>query len=354
MCYNICMKKMALFVLIPAAVVLLSGCSIGGGSDVSSGNVLKSADGGKTWETKSTVNAKQNIAGVDVLSMAINPNDTKNIYIGTRDDGIFVTKNNGEAWEKLNYPPNKVYGLVVDNINPWIVYATGVWQERGKIYKSEDSGSSWKEIYTEPANGTVVISLSASPSNPEVLYAGTSGNAIFKTTNGGQTWINLFKSNGPVTGIALDSNDDKTVYFLMQGKGILRTRDGGLNFEDLGRNVKTDKIFANVSSFSIATDPHQSGLLYAGTDKGIIKSTDFGDSWNILNILESSKEFFVGAISINPKNSNEIIYSAAQAIYKSIDGGMQWSTSQLQTGKVIKVIQYDPQDPGIIYAGLKK
>lgn len=348
------MKKTVLFILVPAAVVLFSGCSIGGGSDAASGNILKSSDGGKSWETKSTVDAKQNIAGVDVLSMAINPNDTKNIYIGTRDNGIFATKNSGEAWEKLNYPPNKVYGLVVDNINPWIVYATGVWQERGKIYKSEDSGASWKEIYTEPANGTVIISLSASVSNPDILYAGTSGNAIFKTTNGGQTWINLFKSTGPVTGIAFDSNDDKTVYFLMQGEGILRTRDGGLNFEDLGKKLEADKLFANIGSFSIVADPHQSGLLYVGADKGVMKSTDFGDSWNMLNILESSKEFFVGAIVINPKNSNEIIYSAAQAIYKSIDGGIQWSTSQLQTSKVVRAIKYDPQDPGIIYAGLRK
>lgn len=348
------MKKIVCFTFIFPAIVLLSGCSITGSNNSSLGNILKSTDGGKNWETKVKVSEKTNIAGVNVLSMAIDLEDTQKIYVGTKEDGIFFTRNGGESWEKLDFPPAKVYGLAIDNINTRIIYATGVWQGRGKIYKTENGGGDWEEIYTEPADGTVIVSLAISPKNSQLLYAGTSGGVIFKTTNGGQTWVNLFKASGPVTSIAFDPSDDNIVYFLVQKQGTLRTKDGGLNFDDLEKSVQDSKIMAGGELFSIAIDSRQPGLLYLGTDKGIIKSTDFGDSWNALNVLESSREFPIRAIAINPKNSSEIIYSAAQAVYKSIDGGVQWSTSQLQSKGVVNVIQYDPLDPAVIYLGLRK
>ncbi len=348
------MTKLTFFVVIIISIIFLSGCSMSSQNSSATGNILKSADGGKNWEAKVKVGEKTNIAGANVLSMAIDPSDSQKIYAGTKDDGIFATKNGGEIWEKMDFPPIKVYGLVVDNINTRIIYAAGVWQSRGKIYKSEDSGASWKEIYTEPANGTVIISLAISSANSQVLYAGTSEGAIFKTVNGGQTWVNLFKAAGPVIGVAFDSGDDSVVYCLVQKRGILRTKDGGLNFDDLEKNIQGSEIMAGRESFSIAVDTHQSGILYLGTGKGIVRSADFGDSWNALNVLESSKVFPVQAIAINPKNSSEIIYGAAQAVYKSIDGGVQWSTLQLQASQAVNVIKYDPTNTGTIYLGLKK
>lgn len=335
-------------------VILLSGCSIPGNSDSSAGNVLKSSDGGKNWELKVKIDEEKNIAGVNVLSMAIDSRDSKTVYLGTKEDGIFVTRDGGESWKKLNFPPVKVYGLALDRFNSPVIYATGVWQGRGKIYKSQNSGEEWKEIYTEPANGTVIISLAISTQNSQALYAGTSEGAVFKTVNGGETWVNLTKAQGPVYGIVFDPANDDIVYFLVLKKAVLRTKDGGTGFEDLVKNIAGGKLLGSGQVFSLAADAHQSGIVFAGLDNGIIKSTDFGDTWNPLNVLESSKEFPVQAIAVNPLDSKELIYSAAQAVYKSIDGGVQWSTTQLQTNKVVNAIQYDPANPGVIYLGLKK
>jgi len=348
------MKKLALFAVIITSVILFSGCSMSNQNSSATGNILKSADGGKTWEPKVKVDDKKSIASVNVLSMAINLGDSKVIYIGTREDGIFVTKNGGENWEKINFPPTKVYGLVIDHSNVKKIYATGVWQGRGKIYKTENEGGDWEEIYTEPADGTIVISLAINPFDNSVLYAGTSKGAVFKTVDGGKTWHNLSKANGPVIGIVFDSIDGNTAYFTVMERGILRTKDGGSSFDDLEKNIRGDKLIRNSRTFSIATDPLQSGVVYAGLDEGIMRSSDFGETWNLINTLEPSREFPVRAIAINPENSKEIIYSAAQAVYKSIDGGVQWSTSQLQSKNVVNVIQYDPSDPAIVYLGLKK
>ena len=78
-----------------------------------------------------------------------------------------------------------------------------------------------------------------------------------------------------------------------------------------------------------------------------------GDSWNAMNLIESSKAFAIRSIAINPKNSKEIMYSSAKALYKSTDSGVRWATFQLDTAKEISVLKYDVADPVKIYAGLR-
>lgn len=336
-------------------VIFLSGCSLSGGGSPAGGSILKSTDGGQNWEVKVKISEDKNIAGANVLSMAIDPQDNQIVYIGTKEDGIFVAKNGAESWEKLNFPPIKVYGLNVNSFNDQIIYASGVWGKRGKIYKSENGGGEWKEIYTEPADGTVITALAASPFNGNELYAGTSEGAVFKTVSGGESWNNLTKAPGAVTNIIFDSGNSDTVYLAIFEGTILRTRDGGKTFSGLAKNIQGDKKFGSANKvFTIAADSLNAGTLYAGLDEGMIKSADYGETWSSINILESSKNFPIRAIAIHPQNPLEIIYSSAQAVYKSIDGGVQWSTSQLQTSKIVSAIKYDPQNPGTIYLGLKK
>ena len=176
------MKKTIVLI---TATLFLSGCSLTGSSSLSSGSILKSSDGGQNWEAKVKSDDKKNIAGVNALSMAIDPQNSQTIYIGTKEDGIFITKDGAESWEKLNFPPAKVYGLAINRFNPQIIFVSGVWQGRGKVYKSENGGTDWKEIYTEPADGTVITALAASPFDGNILYAGTSEGAIFESSRAG-------------------------------------------------------------------------------------------------------------------------------------------------------------------------
>lgn len=344
------MRKLLLPPFLFLSLLLLSGCDLSGSGAGASGGVLKTVDGGKTWEPKVKIDNEKNISSEEILSMEINPADTQIIYIGTQKKGIFMTKNGGDSWNQLNFPPTRVYGLAINPQNSQIIYASGVWNKRGKIYKSKDGGEKWEEIYTEPGDGTVVTSLVIGKSNPEVLYAGTSEGMIFKTENGGNAWKNLYKAGGPVTGISFDFLNENYLYFLIYEKGILMTKDGGLNLEDLSEKI--NKSVLNSSAYSLTADPNNSGVVYVGLDKGIAKGTEFGEKWSALNILESSKKFPIRAIAINPKNSNEIMYSIAKAIYKSGDGGVQWSTFQLAQG-VVSIIKYDILEPSNVYAGLR-
>ena len=171
------------------AVLSLSGCSFPGANSSGSGSsVMKSTDGGKTYVPKVTIDQKTTIAPADILSFAFESGNAKRITIGTRDNGLFTSENGGDVWRKITFPPTKTYGLVADWSTPTRLYATGDWQGRGKIYRSEDRGAKWEEIYTEPNTGTVITMLAQNPEHPETLYAGTSNGVVCWTTDGGETW----------------------------------------------------------------------------------------------------------------------------------------------------------------------
>jgi photosystem II stability/assembly factor-like uncharacterized protein len=286
--------------------------------------------------------------------------NSKRVTIGTRENGIFISENGGDVWKELNFPPTKTYGLVSDWNRPERLYATGEWQGRGKIYKSEDRGGKWDEIYAEPNTGTVITMLAQSPKNSATLYAGTSAGVVFRTTDGGQTWGSLESVGAPALSLAFDASGD-TFFILASGKGIFRSRDGGATFEAIpgasknSRDSRDRDALTKTSpeATSIATDPSRSGTLYAGTKTGLFRSSDFGDAWEEISVIESSKKFPVRAVAVNPRNSNELMYSAALAVYRSIDGGKTWSVYQLNADRAVGTIRYDVSDSNVIYLGLR-
>ncbi|MEI8343647.1 MAG: hypothetical protein WCF93_01700 [Candidatus Moraniibacteriota bacterium] len=350
------MKKIFSISLLILGAFLFSGCSLPSTSKSSSGplsnaTVIKSIDGGIAWQSKIKIDDKKTIASVDVLSMAIDPVDSRIIYIGTQANGLFVSKDGAETWSQLQLA-EKIYNVVFDPLDHNVMYATAVLNGRAKIFKRLKEGENWKEIYTEPADGTVITSLAINSVNSQVIFAGTTGGVIVKTTDGGLTWANIKKAAGPVAGIVFDSSNDWHLFFLVFQIGVLETKDGGKTIEDVTQKVDAEK--HSTSFFSIANDQAVGGAIYVGTGSGIFEKIGNSDLWKPINIIESSKAFPIRAIAVNPLNPQEIMYSAAQAIYKSVDGGTTWATFQLDAAKDISVLRYDRSDPLKIYAGLRK
>jgi len=354
--YNRFMKKITLISVLFLAVLVLAGCGTSGTDTTqviySISTILKTSDGGTTWEAPSKDNSNKTIIVPEILSLEIDPQNSQILYVGTEKDGLFASSDGGSNWKKLNFPLARIYGLGISRQNSQVIYASGLLKERGKVYKSLNGGEKWDEIYSEPANGTVVSSLVVSRKNQDVVYVGTSEGMIIKTINGGQTWKNLTKAGGPVTTIGLDFSNENEVYFLVFNNTILHTKDGGEKFDDLSDNLKSG--FLSGKPFFITTDPNISGKVYAGMSDGFLGGSNFGEKFEALNVIESSKKFPIRTLAVNPQNSQELFYSSAQAIYKTTDGGKTWSTSQLDTTRTGSQLKYDPQNPSIIYFGLRK
>ena len=306
---------------------------------------MKSVDGGKTWEFKSKTDSKMNLNTIDVLSMSVNPQNGQNIFVGTLKNGILKTEDGGENWSALVFPAEKVYGLVNDYSDGRIIYASGVYKERGKIFKSSNSGVDWDEIYTAPSDGPLIIAMANDRRNSNTLFAATSDEQLLKSTDAGVSWKNVYTSKSPITKISIDSGNSNIIYINTQSGYFLTSRDGGKIFE-------SSSIKGNVSF--ITTDPKDGGVAYAAGKTGLLKSRDAGGSWEELKPLGDPDSFPVKVVAVSPANSQEIVYGAGQAIYKSVDGGTNWMTSQLETEKNIGIVMYDINDPNILYLGLKK
>lgn len=355
------MKKSLLLVLLSFSLLILSGCSLGTGSSSSSSSqsstisksIWKSADGGKTWNALTKVNGSARASDPDVLSFAINPSDSRTILAGLKAGGILKTEDVGDSWIFTSFTSQKVYGLAIDPANARVVYASGVVNNRGKLFKSEDFGENWKEIYTSASDGQLIISLTIDKKDSKVIYATTSNNQIIKSMDGGDSWKNIYEAAQPVLRVAIDAGNSNLVYFLVMNGSLIRSNDGGNNMEDIKKN------FASISAASqkvsvLEADPTNPNSVYLGGGVGLIKSQDGGNTWSQIRVLSDSDTSPITALAINPRNANELIYGAGQATYKSVDSGVTWSTSQFDIKKNIRLIQYDPNDSNMVYMGFNK
>ena len=347
------MKTKILFLSLSA--LFLSGCSLVSSS--SDGGVFRSDDGGKTFTQKVKIDEKAGIGAVDVLNMAVNPQNGEEIYIGTKSSGIFKTADGGEKWQEVKVSsttPGKAYALVFDSLDPRIIYAAVLVDNRGKIIKSQDAGSSWKDIYAEPSTGSFVLALALNPLDPKKIFAGTTKGQIIFSDNGGETWKNLYEAKSEVFKIAIDNFNPDVVFFAVFQRAPLRTRDGGKTFEDMSEKNIFNRETGLENTAAIVTDPNRENWVYFGTETGLFRSKDGGENWGLIKILNRPRENAIRGIAINPQNSDEIIYGASQAFYKSVDGGQSWASKQIGGSRTIEAVAYHKQNPGIIFAGMNK
>jgi photosystem II stability/assembly factor-like uncharacterized protein len=360
------MRKITTLILIVLAGLVVVGCSLPSIKSSSkkssvktftfSNSIWKSTDGGVTWEAKNKGEGDSNTTDADVLSFAVNPVDSNIVYAGLKKGGIMKTENGGETWKFVNFQSEKVYGLALSPIDGKILYASGVWQGTGKIFKSEDGGNNWKEIYTSPSSGPLVISLTIDKKNPSVIYATTSANEAIKSVDGGASWKNIYLADAPILKISVDAADSNLIYCITNEGEIFRSIDGGGSFENIEKKISDSLVDAiGGRGFSLLkTDPTHSKYVYLAGEEGIVLSQNAGEAWKKIYSLNDPKNFPIKDIAISPTDSKNLVYASNQAAYKSIDGGINWTTFQFESQKLARVLMFNPQDPNIVYLGFLK
>ena len=266
------------------------------------------------------------------------------------------------------------------------VFFIGV--NNGGVWKTNDFGRTWKPIFDEQPTGSVG-DLVVSPSNPEVLYVGSGeglqrpdlsvGDGIYKSTDGGKTWANTGLKDGlQVGGLAIDPKNENRVFAAVLGhpygpntqRGIYRTLDGGKTWEKI---LYKDE---NTGAVQVAIDPNNPNVIYAdmwagrlapwengewnGTESGLFKSTDGGNTWKKLTNGLPTTAQGLGRIGfcIAPSNSKRI-YATVDAgknggIYRSDDAGESWININADgrlwgRGSDFAEVKVDPKNADIVY-----
>ena len=193
--------------------------------------------------------------------------------------------------------------------------------------------------------------------NHQLIYAANSDKQVIKSSDGGTSWKNIYQNRSPIIQIALDRSNNNLIFLLTSDGNALRSTNRGDSFEDFSSNISRNLLSVGVGrSFKVLkTDPVISGSVYLAGNNGIIHSKDGGNTWEKIATLDNPENFPTSALAISPQNSQDIFYGASQAVYKSVDGGNNWIPFQFDgISKTIDVIEFDPKNPSVIYAGFKK
>src|SRR5215831_15016220 len=178
-----------------------------GGSTVTGVNVSPMSSGPHGW-----YNVGPTEPGI-WASIAVDPSGSGTVYLAPIGGGIRKSTDNGKTWTSVGFPLDEVafYSFAMDASGPDTIYA-GVFSPFSSapsgVYKSTDGGTSWK--LTSPS--LIPPSLQADPTTPGVVYAGTLGGALLKTTDAGETWTTTYSSTLPIFAIQIDPWDGNNVY----------------------------------------------------------------------------------------------------------------------------------------------
>ena len=340
-----------------------------------SGGLLKTENGGTTWE-----NVFDRQSTVSIGAVAINPRDPDVVWVGTGEannrqssswgDGVYKSTDGGKSWQHMGLRETHHVGrIVVNPRNPDVVYVAALghlWgpnPERG-LFMTTDGGRSWQHAL-RINDDTGVTDVAMDPSDPNVLYAaayqrrrsgwGFNGGGphagIHKSTDGGRTWRKL--SNGLPTGdvgrIGLDihrSNPD-IVYAIVEahGGGVFRSEDKGESWTKMNSYNPRPMYFSQIR---VDPNDHQRvyvlGVQLAASDDGFKTYKE-----------EIAPEVHLDhhAMWIDPKNSRHIIDGNDGGVWVSRDRGTRWEHVNNYAMGQFYSVAVDMQQPYHVYGGMQ-
>ena len=351
---------------------------------VLSASALRSIDGGKSWET---------LAGThgDFHDLWINPTDSRNMVIAN-DGGAAITFNSGASWSRQdNMPTAQFYRVHVDDRFPYRVY--GGQQDNTSIAISSmepGSGGIGPRSWSASAGGESAF-LAFDPQNPQQVMGGSYLGTVELLDTRARAATNLmaapiqylgraardmkylFNWNAPI----IRSQHEPDTYF-HAAQVVLRTRDQGHSWEeispDLTRNqdhkqgkgggpLTVEAVGAeNYGTISyLVESPHESGVLWAGSDDGLIHVTrDGGASWSNVTPPEL-EECLINAIELSPHVAGKAMIATTRykfgdkrpGLYKTEDYGQNWTRIDdgIPADAFTRVVREDTRRPDLLFAG---
>ena len=344
------MMKFILFMFFP--LLLFTGISCNTVSlstnKAADGGVYKSLNRGEVWEQKvfvEKVKKKINtIANVNVKRFVADPEDSRVVYLITREFGLWKTTDGAERWFAI-YQGGSISSLALNARDTTRLYmAVG-----NRITTSGDGGNTWEEIYLEPRSNVSITSLLINLNDARHIIASTSAGDILESRDEGGSWKVVYRFDVPVQGL-LQLPKSSYIFATTQNQGIWRSTDEGKTWKSLSEPLK--EFPGALENKLLIPDPATPNALLLATVYGIFRTTNNGDAWQSLPLISKPGTIEILSLAVNPKNSSQIYYAVPQALYASGNGGARWATLALPSGRLPTALSVDAYNPDILYLGV--
>lgn len=352
------------------------------------GTFYLGASGGGVWKTEDYGTSWFNVSdgffatpSIGAIEVAVN--DPNIVYVGTGSDGlrsnvisgkgVYKSIDAGKTWSSIGLENTGQIGAVeIDPRNHNTVWVAAIGnafknnEERG-IYKSVNGGKDWdKVLYVSDKVGFADLELL--PNNPDIVYAAAwkaerkpwtiiSGGeneegGIYKSINGGRDWVKL--ENGLPKGLigkidlAVSAVDSSILYAVIEapGKegGLYKSENQGESFTQVSSNIGlVNRPFYYTN---IELDPTNPNIIYSNANP-LLKSIDGGKSWRRMSVPHGDNH----DIWLNPNNPDLLIQCNDGGANVSHNGGKTWSTQFNQPTAELYQVEVDDQYPYWLYAG---
>lgn len=354
---------------------------------ISNAGFYKSTDGGEDFKEVDTPHG-------DNHALWINPNDN-NTMINGNDGGANVSRNGGQTWStQRNQPTAEFYRVTVDNQFPYRVY--GAQQDNSTIsVPSWNPGGLTPKQHWYGVGGGESGHIAVKPDNPDIIYAGNYIGTItrlnretghqrnvvaYPQLHDGTAPRNIkyrYQWNAP---IRISPHDSDLLYHVSQY--VHTSTDGGQSWQKISPDLTTNKdeyqdipggpiqhdhtgVELYTTIFSFEESPLKKGVLWAGTDDGLVHiSQDSGESWNEITPENMPTEGTVNTIDLSDHKEGRAymaVYKYREAdnnpyIFRTENYGQDWELltdgeNGIPSDHFVRVVREDPENENILYAG---
>ncbi len=338
------------------------------------GGVWRTNDGGQMWE-----NISDGFFGGSIGSVAVSEWDNNVIYVGGGEVtvrgnvssgwGMWKSVDAGSTWKKIGMENARhIPRIRVHPKNPDLVYAAVMGDlyksstERG-IYRSKDGGQTWEKILYANADAGAV-DLTFDPNNPRILYASTwrirrtpyslesggDGSALWKSTDGGDTWTNISGNDGlpggvwGISGVTVSPVNSNRVWAIIENAkgGVYRSDDAGKTWKLINEERKLRQRAWYYTR--IYADTQDEEIVYVMNVR-YHKSSDGGKTYKTYNAPHGDHHDFW----IAPENNQRMVIGDDGGAQVSYNGGEDWSTYGNQPTAQFYRVTTDDSFPYRIY-----
>ena len=284
--------------------------------------------------------------GGNVRSLAIDPKNPDRIFLGTSAGNLYLSTDRGASWSRFARPGNSAEmvldHIVIDPADPRNIFAAA-WNAQlpnsdGDLFRSHDAGKTWELV--ADLHGKSLRALSIAASNPKILVAGAL-DGIYRSLDGGHGFERISPPNHAeiknVESIAIDPVNPDVIY---AGTWHLpwKTEDGGKTWHSIKKGVIDDS-----DVFSIVIDPSQPANLFISACSGIYRSDSAGELFRkIQGIPYSARR--TRMLRMDPVDHNTVYAGTTEGLWKTTDSGTTWKH---MTGSniIINDVLIDPRQP---------